>query len=330
MTSMPLIKRLLCLHCLTLYKVVIYLVRYQSLFHTVDPDHTLHIMHISRPGQQGIPVLMIHGMVEDGRIFYHRSGKGLGSYLAQQGFDVYVADLRGIGQSTPRIGKRSEHGQTETIRDDLPSLIRFVLSHSDQQRLHLVAHSWGGVFLNAALLRTPGLIPSVISSVYFGSKRSVRAHTLDRYLRIELVWNRLSLLASRRNGYLPAVRYKLGSDNETRKTHRQCVEWVKSDDWIDSDDGFDYGEAANYTTLPATVYYAALRDTSLGHRFDVRNFIAESGPHENEYRLLSQNTGHTLDYDHINMLTAPECIDDHFPEVVRWLQRHQHQPSSFY
>ena len=58
---------------------------------------------------KGIPVLMIHGIVEDGRIFYHNSGKGLGSFLAKHGYDVYVADLRGIGKSTPKIHRNSEH-----------------------------------------------------------------------------------------------------------------------------------------------------------------------------------------------------------------------------
>lgn len=293
--------------------------RFQSVFLDTDHGHQLHLMHISQPGHQAIPVLMIHGMVEDGRIFYHRSGKGLGCYLAQQGYDVYIADLRGMGKSTPKINKRSQHGQTETIRDDLPALIRFVLQHSDQPRLHLIAHSWGGVYVHSALLRSPGLIPSVISSVYFGSKRSVRANTLDRYFRIELVWNRLSQLLTRRNGYLPAVRYKLGSDNESRKTHQQCVDWVISDHWVDGDDGFDYGAAAEYTRLPNTLYYAGQRDYSLGHRYDVKRFIAESGPHKSEYRLLSQDTGHALDYDHINMLTAPECVDDHFPQLAHWM-----------
>jgi len=296
-------------------------VRYQSLF-VPQGDHQLHLMHIHQASHQGTPVLMIHGMVEDGRIFYHRSGKGLGSYLARHGYNVYIADLRGIGQSTPTIHRHSAHGQTETIRDDIPALMQFVLQHSGQPQLHLAAHSWGGVYLNAALLRAPQLIPNVLSSVYFGSKRTVRARNLDRYFRINLVWNRFAKQLTRRQGYLPAVRYKLGSDNETRKTHQQCVDWVRQEHWIDSDDGFDYGQAAKNTCLPDTLYYAALRDFSLGHRFDVKRFAKESGPHRYQYRLLSRQQGNRLDYDHINMLTAPQCVDDHFPEVLQWLQQH--------
>ena len=58
--------------------------RYQSLFlDQSDLNHqpfSLHLMHISQPGRTGMPILMVHGMIEDGRIFYHKSGKGLGSF----------------------------------------------------------------------------------------------------------------------------------------------------------------------------------------------------------------------------------------------------------
>lgn len=296
--------------------------RFQSLFCSVDSIHQLHVMYISQPGHQGMPVLMIHGMVEDGRIFYHKSGKGLACFLAGQGFSVYVVDLRGIGKSTPSIGSKSEHGQTETIAVDIPALIKFVLNHSGHGALHAVAHSWGGVNLHAALLREPSLIPYVKACVYFGSKRTVRARTFDRYLKVELVWNRLAFAMGKRPGYLPAKKYRLGSQNETRKTHRQCVEWVRYRRWVDSDDGFDYGRAATVTTLPPTLYFAGLKDLSLGHRFDVRAFKAESGDHEGRYVLLARRNGHEKDYDHINMLTAPECVIDHFPDVVAWLLHH--------
>jgi len=296
--------------------------RYQSLF-LDENTHKLHLMHISQPGQQGIPVLMIHGMVEDGRIFYHKSGKGLGSYMAQQGYDVYVADLRGMGLSTPKVNASSTHGQTETIQQDIPALIRFVLEHSGHKKLHLMAHSWGGVYLNSSLLFQTELIPHVLSATYFGSKRTVRARTFERYFKIDLIWNRLSLAASKRKGYLPAINYKLGSENESHKTHRQCVDWVRNDAWIDSDNGFDYGAAAKETMLPPTLHIAAIRDISMGHRFDVNAFMKESGPHKRKYLLLAKKHGNTLDYDHINMLTAPECVGDHFPTVFDWVKKQE-------
>lgn len=296
--------------------------KYQSLTCPTNNGEQLHIMNINKAPLQGVPVLMIHGMVEDGRIFYHKSGKGLGSYLADHGFNVFVADRRGVGGSTPKITKESTHGQTETIVEDIPKLIEFVLKETGSKRLALVAHSWGGVNLNAALARRPDLIEKVIASVYFATKRTVRVKNLERYFKISLIWNRMSQSLAKRKGYLPAIKYRLGSENETLKTHRQCVEWVRNKKWVDSDDGFDYGEALESVVLPPTRYYAAVRDFSMGHRSDVKNFMIESGPHKSQYRLLSKKAGNKLDYDHINLLTAPECVDDHFSEVIAWFKKH--------
>ena len=299
---------------------------YQSLYLPLPCGSRLHLMSINKeapsPEQnQGLPILMVHGMVEDGRIFYHPSGKGLGSYLAQQGYQVYVADLRGIGKSTPKIGRHSQHGQTETICQDLPALIDFVLAHSKQPKLHLAAHSWGGVYLNAMLVRFPHLINKVICGVYFGSKRRVRVKNFDRLLKIEFFWNRFSPLLSRSFGYLPAKKLKFGADNETLKTHRQCVSWVRDDHWRDSDDNFDYGQAAKNLVLPPIRYFAAIRDFSLGHRSDVKLFMSESCLKHASYQLLSKKAGNKLDYDHLNMLTAAQAVDDHFPRVLQWLQQ---------
>ncbi len=296
--------------------------RFQALFCPTQDQHQLHIMHIFQQKGGGIPVLMIHGMCEDGHIFYHESGKGLACYLAENGFDVYVADLRGIGESTPKIGPHCRHGQTESIKEDIPALIEFVKRHSGQSHIHMAAHSWGGVNINSCLLRRPDLIPSVLSNIYFGSKRSVRAKTLNRYLMINLFCNNILTWVGKLHGYLPMVKYNFSIADSTAKTHAQCVHWIKEDNWVDSDDGFNYGEAAKTITLPATLYYAAINDLSLGHRFDVQNFMKESGDHEHEFILLAKKNGNALDYDHNDMLTAPECMTDHFPNVAGWLKNH--------
>ena len=78
----------------------------ESLF-IQDDGYQLHLRHISK-NSAGTPILMLHGAIENGLIFYTEKGKGLACYLAAQGFDVYVADLRGRGQSTPIINPDSD------------------------------------------------------------------------------------------------------------------------------------------------------------------------------------------------------------------------------
>lgn len=291
----------------------------------VDGAHTLYMRRF-RPLQHaatGIPlpaVLMVHGMMSNGRIFYAPSGKGLAPWLARQGFDVFVADLRGKGLSTPRITRAARHGQTEMIRDDVPALHAAIRRLTGAGQVHWVSHSWGGVVLNSALLRQPTLIPEVATLVHFAAKRSVHVRNLSKSIEIDLMWNVVLRGVTRSVGFLPARSLNFGADNETDKTHRQIKRWAQVRPWVDSDDGFDYGAAARQTTLPPALYLSARNDPCRDHPSDVKRFRDESGPHVSCAHLLSRRTGHRHDYDHVSILTHPDAVRDHFPLVADWMR----------
>ncbi len=270
----------------------------------------------------GPPVLMLHGAIENGRIFYSESGKGLAPYLAENGFDVYVIDLRGHGKSMPPIDRNSRFGQTEAITQDIPACIEAVRRIRGPVQQQWIAHSWGGVLFTSVLARFPELIKQVDSLVYFGSKRTIRIWNIHRILKVDLVWKWVCPLACRIAGYLPARQLRIGSDSETAKFYRQSAAWVRNDAWIDSDDGFDYAKAIKKLSLPPTWYIAAVNDHALGHPNDVQDFMAAAGKQDCRYTLLSRENGNRHDYDHINMLTHPDAALDHFPQVLEWLRRH--------
>ena len=292
--------------------------------------HTLFMKRIRHAQHDGPPVLMVHGMMSNGRVFYSDSGKGLAHFLARHGYDVFVADLRGKGRSTPRIGPDARHGQTEMICVDLPALHAEVRRLSGGQPVHWVSHSWGGVVLNSCLVRHPALVPQVASLVHFAAKRRVEVRNVRRLIEIDLMWGMVLRGVTQRVGYLPARQLGIGPDNETRKTHRQIRQWALSGAWVDSDDGFDYGAAARQVTLPPTLYLAAQDDPCRGHRDDVRRFRAESGNHVSTLHLLARRTGYRHDYDHVSLLTHPDAEREHFPLVLQWLRgAHDQVPENY-
>ncbi|MFN4150949.1 MAG: alpha/beta fold hydrolase, partial [Candidatus Sericytochromatia bacterium] len=95
----------------------------ESIYIDVDDNNKLHLKRFYI-NDSGNVVFMLHGSIENGRIFYSNSGKGLAPFLAKLGFDVYVADLRGRGLSTPKIDKNSEFSQTDSIVKDIPIFIK--------------------------------------------------------------------------------------------------------------------------------------------------------------------------------------------------------------
>ncbi len=290
----------------------------QSIF-IEDQGHQLHLRHIfAQPA--GVPILMVHGAVENGRIFYTNSNKGLACFLAKQGFDVYVLDLRGRGKSTPLINAQADYGQYEAITHDIPLLINYIHNLTGQA-MHLVSHSWGGVLVASCLARHNDIISKVRSNLCFGSKRRVTVGGFERYLKLDLFWNRLALKLAKRKGFFDAKKYRVGSDNETIESLKHSVAWVNEEKWHDPKDGFNYQGAAQQTTWPPTWHLTGVNDRLLGNAIDVKYFINESNT-DAKFSLLSKQAGNVVDYDHIDILTHPEAVNDHFPEVATWLKQH--------
>jgi len=294
------------------------MINQESLFLS-QGKHQLHLRHVWK-NKGGSPVFMIHGVIENGLIFYTKKGKGLACYLAEQGFDVYVADMRGRGESTPKINKYADYGQFETITQDIPRFINYIIEET-QQKVHLVAHSWGGVLLASALARTPELIKNIRSKTCFGTKRMVTVKSLEKLFKINIVWNNLAIKLANKRGFLDAKGYGMGSDNETKKSLADSIVWTKKGCWHDPRDGFDYFQAAKLIDWPPTWHFTGSKDKVLGHATDVNIFIKEYNP-KAKFTLLSKPSGNMHNYDHINILTHPDAINDHFPLLVDWLNSH--------
>ena len=282
-------------------------------------QYQLHIRRLLPLHQPHGVVLMLHGAIENSRIFYSASGKGLGCYLADQGFAVFCADFAGRGRSLPHSSSGFDHSQQQLICQDIPALIRH-LQRTHQQKIHLIAHSWGGVLAAASLCRHPELLPLVSSKVCFGSKRRIRVQSLEKRFKVDLIWNRLGPWLAAKHGYFPAKRLRLGADDEPRQFLQDCIAWIEQDGFVDCSDGFDYAAAAKQIEWPHLWHFVAEKDRVLGHPQDVQAFIAEACQQQAKYTHLGKASGALTDYDHISMLTHPLAVQDHFPQLANWLR----------
>ena len=259
-----------------------------------------------------IPVLLVHGAVENGRIFYSESGKGLAPYLAERGFEPYVLDFRGRGLSTPKISKHSRHGQTEMILDDLPTFIRNVRARNSRPAIWM-GHSWGGVLILSMLARFPEFLPDVSKMVFFGTKRAVRVQNPEKWFKIDFGWKILAPILSQIYGYLPGREWKMGSDQETKLSHAHSRAWVISRDWIDPVDGFNYGEAIRKLKLPPILSVVGDRDHALGHYKDAGRFLEEAGAHDSEILHVP--------FGHVDMLSSAAARELVFARVLEWMKK---------
>jgi pimeloyl-ACP methyl ester carboxylesterase len=301
-------------------------VRQESLFIPWPPearDERLHVRRIfsQAAGSEAVPVLALHGAVENGRIFYSESDKGVAPFFAEQGFEVFVPDLRGRGQSTPHVSRRSRYGQFEAINQEIPAFVELIRSRRGDRPQVWMAHSWGGVLMLAFLARRPEYAKLVRGVVCFGTKRTVNVRNFHALAQIDFFWHRAARALVALHGYLPARAYGVGSDDESDLSHAESSQWVKCGPWIDPRDGFDYGKALREIDLPPLLFLAGAGDRCLGHPKDVRSLIHELGPRPSvEYRLLGRSGGCRHDYGHIDMLTGPHAREEVFAEALRWVQ----------
>lgn len=279
-------------------------------------------IHRFRTGPSGYPpILLIHGSIENGKIFYSGSGKGLAPYLAQQGFDVFVADLRGKGASRPLVNRGSKATQTDTIEGEIPFLIHTIKNITGASALHFGAHSWGGVLMMSAyaLFYQNWDIKSM---VFFGTKRRIGIRNFHKFRVIDLGWSLLGSLFTWIYGYLPAKKLKMGSDDEPAKFYFQVNRWVYSKNWIDPETRFNYREKLQSIQLPPLHFYTGINDKLLGHPKDVQRLREETGQKHAIVKVLSKSNGNLHNYNHINILTHPDAVNDHFVEVAELFRRY--------
>lgn len=292
----------------------------QSLF---IPYHggQLHLRHIAptQANPSRSPVLMLHGAMSNGRVFYSDSGRGFACFLARSGFEVYVLDTAGRGLSSPKLAKGVDPGQGKVIREQLPLTQQFIARrHPGAPGVHWCGHSWGGVLMASSLVRYPQLAAGVRSLLTFGSKRTIRVSSFKKWAMVDMFWNRLAPAIAKHKGFLPADALKLGMDNEGQASLNESIDWVRGD-WIDHDDGFDYSKAAKAHGIPPAWFIAGARDTVLGNPSDVKDMMAECCAADARFTLLSRANGYRHDYDHAGMLTHMDAPSDHFGAVADWL-----------
>ena len=85
------------------------------------------------------PILIVHGFFSSNKIGPYRLYYLLAEHLRQMGYSVYRVDFSAMGESDGI----SENITFKHHSDDLDSIVNYILSDSNSQKIHLLSHCFG-------------------------------------------------------------------------------------------------------------------------------------------------------------------------------------------
>lgn len=275
-----------------------------------------------RQGDVKGTVLLLHGLMQSGDVFYDQSrGGGLAYYLVEQGYEVFVCLLRGRDASRTQL-RQDAFGLKQIILEDLPMIWSSVQKRCRHQDVFLAGYQLGGPLWSALLARQPEVARQVRGIIHFSPQRAVVAGGRRKQFWHSLVDKALLPGLGRLLGFIPAPMLGLGQQNESAELYRDVLQWRMSD-WQDSWDGFNYSQALSGLDLPPSLYFVSVRPRWRQLDNDCRAYMQELGAHNARMIKLGSREGNQMDYPYRELASHLQAESDYFPLLLSWMRELQ-------
>lgn len=331
----------------------------ETCYFTTDDGWRLAIHHyFPKNGHITYPVVLCHGLDSNRYIFDLRPGPSLARYLARNGLDVWVSELRGSGMSdrpgffatdVPRSWSFEDH-----LNSDLPAIIQYVLERTGSEKLHWIGHSMGGMLIQAYLSAHPDA--PVASAVTIGAPADFSRITMKGVkvlAKIRLFLKAFPIPPMPFNGRLVLpIAHRLPSflmglfypPNISPHVVRQMVavgsELITSTRlWLDFGRFVQTGVLASEKNEPylrnldvcaiPMLLIAGSKDL-MAPPESVKAAAGGAAAGARIYRLFGKAEGNTEDYGHIDMIVGKNAHNEVYPVILNWISEgwEEHSKSS--
>ena len=293
-----------------------------------------------------LPVLCGHGMAGTHLIYDLHPDYSLARYLAGQGFDTWLVDLRGRGDSWPDGGPRAElqWNFDDFAARDLPAAVRRVRELGGADEVLYVGMEMSGQALYAAAVlgtaahiragvtcgspvATPAtaLVPGVTSAPQARRNGRVPFRAGARFAGPVLAYAGAGVLESsfRRCNVDPLVvaRYfRNGIPDEATDLVDQFGTWIRSGAMTSADGAVDYGARLGEVRLPLLLL-AAAKDLQRPPEA-VEQSLPAFGSADKRVVRVGTAAGFSVDYGHDDLLAGLASPSEVFPLIASWLAEH--------
>ena len=250
------------------------------------------------------PVVLTHGTFSNGGLCAR-----LAAYLAQDGFDCWVLELRGHGASQ-RDGYRPDFEAFGLY--DVPAAIDAVRQQTGRPQVFLVGHSAGGLAFLMHLARRPAAQREVAGVITLASQATGAYTTWRGWLAGHGVQVGTALL-----GYSAGRAWRLGPEDERKGVFDAWFRWNRTRRWIGSD-GFDYMAALRQLTVP-TWCLAGAGDQAIAPVEGCQSVYEAIGSPSKRWTVCGKTEGFSEDFGHARLIASRTAQREIWPRIKDWL-----------
>ena len=336
----------------------------EQVFAETTDGWMLAIRHYkpATPKPGSLPVILCHGFGVNGTFWSLEEHSDLADYLRGNGYDVWVLDLRGMGQSRRKpdfgrfVGAKIKDVPPGGIDDwtvdhyalvDAPTIIKKVKELTGAPKVCWIGHSMGGMVMYAYLIRSPGARENVqtfvaVSSPVFMFQPPDKMHEemkesvdLLKYVSVAGFSRQYAPVATL--GVTPFDILYYNRANVTTLTIQRMYAFCMED--------LPYGVSSQLNRMVTSG-----RFESADGKFDYSDHLADItipmyfigakldhmcpagvayeayksvGSRDKEFVHFSRSNKYPADYGHCDLIWGNTAKTDVFPKIVAWLNKHQ-------
>lgn len=279
-----------------------------------SPDSSVQIAltRLGKYGQveqsRGRPVILVHGSFSNRGTWLSNDGKGLAAALNESGFDPWMLELRGHGDS-PVNQKYDQNNNQIYAKYDLPAVNEFVLEQTNQKPVWC-GHSSGGVCIATALAAGDLDTGKASGLIMFGSQ--VSRYPLS--LRLPIIRTLAKFIAGTKKHIQSP---KLGVEVEPKGIAKEFVRWASLFRGWRPEKGKPYWHKLNKIETPVLAF-GAKKDPGDPAKHCKKLMNGFAG--DKTYYFLAKEKGFSQDYNHSSMVVSEAAEKEVWPKAIEWLK----------
>jgi len=273
-----------------------------AFLQTAEDGGVCRVTRIRSPkAERDQPVVLLPGMFTSRRFWLSDKDIGLAAYLAEQGFDSWIIERRGIGDVDPQ----ARAGADEHVRLDLPLLADRILRETGQAPFWL-GHSFGGQLAAKAANET---VPAdAVAGLILIATQTERG---KRWLVPPL--STAVTTMTRLLGRVPARLAGLGPEDEPAAAVLDSVAWTvdarKTGGW-----------PARLATLETPVLAVASSHDTVDPADGCRHLFDQIGSTDKTWWLLEPGADMPATFDHPGIVVSKPARTHVWPGLAHWMQ----------